>query len=93
MLASLSAHARWMSSYRFLLLVDPAHRGPVEKAVLSRALAELPEGSGGILEYPAGEAESDLWELGFRPDRTLTWMAIDLPVERSGQGSWSSVRQ
>lgn len=81
MLASLSAHARLMSGYRFLLMVDPARKGAVEKAVLARALAELPEGSGGMLEYAAGDAEPDLWELGFRPDRTLTWMALDLAAQ------------
>lgn len=83
-LASLSAHLRWLNNYRFLLLVDPSHSGEVEKAVLSRALADLPEGSSGTLEYPAGEAEADLWALGFRPDRTLTWMAVDLPAGRPG---------
>ena len=76
--ASLSAHARWTAGFRLLLIVDPGHRGPAEKAMLSRALADLPDGSGGLLEYPAGEAESDLWDLGFRPDRSLTWMALDL---------------
>lgn len=81
-LASLSAHARLTSGFRFLLIVTPEHRGRVEKPMLARALAELPEGSGGVLEYSAGEAEPDLWELGFRPDRSLTWMALDLP----GQG-------
>lgn len=80
-LASLSAHVRWLNNYRFLLLVDPAHCGTVERAVLARALADLPEGSGGALEYPAGEAEADLWDLGFRPDRTLTWMAADPPAQ------------
>jgi hypothetical protein len=45
--------------------------------MLARALAELPEGAGGTLEYAAGEAEEDLWGLGFRPDRSLTWMALD----------------
>ena len=85
MQASLSAHARLMSGYRFLLLVDPAHRGTVEKAVLSRALADLPEGSGGMLEYAAGDAEPDLWELGFRPDRTLTWMVLELAMQHGLQ--------
>lgn len=84
-LASLSAHARLMSGYRFLLMVDPAHKGAVEKAVLSRALADLPEGSGGMLEYAAGDAEPDLWELGFRPDRTLTWMALELAPQHELQ--------
>lgn len=77
-LASLSAHTRWMGNYRFLLMVAPAHRGEVERAMLTRALADLPDGSGGALEYPAGEAEAILWETGFRPDRTLTWMAKEL---------------
>jgi GNAT superfamily N-acetyltransferase len=78
MLASISAHARLTAGFRFLLLVDAEHRGSAEKAVLARALAELPEGSGGTLEYAAGEAEPELWDLGFRPDRFLTWMALDL---------------
>ena len=77
--ASLSAHARLTSGFRFLLVVAPEHRGRVEKAMLARALSELPDGAGGALEFPAGEAEPELWELGFRPDRTLTWMALDLP--------------
>ena len=81
--ASLSAHARLTSGFRFLLVVTPEHRGRVEKAMLARALSELPDGSGGTLEFPAGEAEPDLWELGFRPDRTLTWMALD----QSGPGT------
>lgn len=84
LLASLSAHARLTGGFRFLLLVDALHRGHVEKALLARALADLPEGSGGTLEYPADVAEPDLWELGFRPDRSLTWMALDLPTPRSG---------
>jgi ribosomal protein S18 acetylase RimI-like enzyme len=78
MLASISAHARLTAGFRFLLLMDTQHRGSAEKAMLARALAELPEGSGGTLEYATGEAESDFWELGFRPDRSLTWMALDL---------------
>jgi len=85
MLASLSAHARLTSGFRFLLIVAAEHRGRVEKAMLARALAELPEGSGGTLEYAAGEAEADFWELGFRPDRSLTWMALD--VQASGSGA------
>jgi ribosomal protein S18 acetylase RimI-like enzyme len=78
MFASLSAHARLTAGFRFLLLVDTEHRGSAEKAMLARALVELPEGSGGTLEYAAGEAETGFWELGFRPDRSLTWMALDL---------------
>lgn len=78
MLASISAHARFTAGFRFLLVVEAQHRGSVEKAMLARALAELPEGSGGTLEYAAGEAEPELWDLGFRPDRSLTWMALDL---------------
>lgn len=76
--ASISAYARLTSGFRFLLIVAPEHRGRVEKAMLARALRELPEGSGGTLEYAAGETEPELWELGFRPDRSLTWMALDL---------------
>jgi ribosomal protein S18 acetylase RimI-like enzyme len=87
MLASLSAHARLTAGFRFLLIVDAEHQGRVEKAMLARALAELPQGSGGTLEYTAGVAESDLWELGFRPDRSLTWMALDLPGRATGEGS------
>jgi ribosomal protein S18 acetylase RimI-like enzyme len=78
MLASLSAHARFAAGFRFLLLVDPEHRGRVERAMLANALVELPEGTGGTLEYAAGEVEPDLWGLGFRPDRSLTWMALDV---------------
>ena len=55
--------------------------------MLTRALAELPEGSGGTLEYAAGEAESDFWGLGFRPDRSLTWMALDVQTNESGAES------
>jgi ribosomal protein S18 acetylase RimI-like enzyme len=87
--ASLSAHARLTSGFRFLLIVAPEHRGRVERAMLARALSELPDGSGGTLEFPAGEAEPELWELGFRPDRTLTWMALDLPVQSPSGGSAS----
>jgi ribosomal protein S18 acetylase RimI-like enzyme len=84
--ASLSAHARLTSGFRFLLIVAPEHRGRVERAMLARALSELPDGSSGALEFPAGEAEPELWELGFRPDRTLTWMAIDLPAQGPAAG-------
>jgi ribosomal protein S18 acetylase RimI-like enzyme len=86
-LASISAHARLTAGFRFLLIVAPDHRGGVEKAMLSKALADLPEGSGGTLEYAAGEAEPELWDLGFRPDRSLTWMALDLQSHQASIAS------
>jgi GNAT superfamily N-acetyltransferase len=90
--ASISAHARLTSGFRFLLVVAPEHQGRVEKAMLARALLELPEGSGGTLEYAAGEAEPELWELGFRPDRSLTWMALELRKRGSSIVSAREVR-
>ena len=92
MLASLSAHARLTAGFRFLLIVAPEHRGSVEQAMLTRALAELPEGSGGALEYAAGEAEAALWESGFRPDRSLTWMALDLQTHGSAGARMQDAR-
>jgi ribosomal protein S18 acetylase RimI-like enzyme len=92
MLASISAHARLTAGFRFLLVVDAEHQGKVEKAMLARALAGLPEGSGGTLEYAAGEAEPELWDLGFRPDRSLTWMALDLQSRGASIASRSDAR-
>jgi len=79
LLASLAARynanqGRW----RIILVVEPEMRGQLERPMLSAALMAL---SGArreiVLEYSPGLADQAFKELGFKPQRTLTWMSND----------------
>ncbi len=63
-------------SWRLILIVDSQARGRVEVDLLRRAIDEVPSSSSLILDYPAGLIEDQLHELGFRAQRTLTWMEM-----------------
>jgi ribosomal protein S18 acetylase RimI-like enzyme len=77
--ASLTAQPRAEErGWRLALLVDVGARGRAEAALLMNALRELPSDMHLILEYPKGVSESVFWVQGFRPDRSLTWMSIEL---------------
>jgi GNAT superfamily N-acetyltransferase len=80
LLASLTI--RWRSDrgiWRMILIVDPEMQGKVEGPMLAQGISELPTfGRGCTLDYPSGVAETTMLELGFQPQRTLTWMVLDL---------------
>jgi hypothetical protein len=80
LVASLTACWGWdRASWRLILLAEPGARGRVEGPLLAHAYAERNLGRRpATLEYPAGIAEKELGELGFRPKRTLTWMQAAL---------------
>ena len=65
-------------SWRLILVVEPQARGRVEVGLLARALDDLTPSNHVVLDYPAGLAVEELRELGFQPERTLTWMAFDM---------------
>jgi ribosomal protein S18 acetylase RimI-like enzyme len=61
---------------RILLVVEPEFRGKIEAALLSAAMKGLQHSQWGfLLEYPQGAADEILREVGFRAQRTLTWMS------------------
>ena len=65
-------------SWRLILVVEPQARGRVEVGLLARVLDDLTPSNHIVLDYPAGLAVVELRELGFQPERTLTWMAFDM---------------
>jgi ribosomal protein S18 acetylase RimI-like enzyme len=77
-------------AWRLVLLV-PAHlRGQAERPLLARALSEVQSLGARIeLSYPPGAADDELAGLGFRAERTLTWMGITLDA-RNRPGSAGS---
>ena len=78
--ASVTARYRQESmAWRLALLVPADLKGQAERPLLAQALAEL-QGLGLRLElsYPPGPADNDLTDLGFRAQRTLTWMGLSL---------------
>jgi ribosomal protein S18 acetylase RimI-like enzyme len=78
LIGSLSARRRMeKGSWRFILVVQPEARGRVEAGLLALALTDLPTRGSIVLEYPAGVADESLGSFGFRPERTLTWMALE----------------
>jgi len=79
LLASLTARrGMGRGGWRLILVVEPRARGRVEASLLARGLDDLALSDHMVLDYPAGLAVEELQELGFRPERTLTWMAVDL---------------
>ncbi len=83
----LSAQPRpGVAGWRVVLIVAPEAVGQAEPALLDAALETVPRGAGLTLEYPAGVAEAALGEMGFRPERALTWMALDLKAQPSALG-------
>ena len=71
-------------SWRLILVVEPQARGRVEVGLLARALDDLTPSNHVVLDYPAGLAVVELRELGFQPERTLTWMAFDMSNNLNG---------
>jgi len=54
-------------------------RGRAEGPLLATALAEMGDRRGAmVLEHVIGPGDQALAGLGFRPERTLTWMDLDL---------------
>lgn len=77
-----SLTARWATDrpgWRLILVVDPAGRGLAEVALLREALAEAEaQRAALVLDYPPGPADAQLSQMGWRPERTLAWMSVDL---------------
>jgi len=80
LMASLSARlAVERSGWRLFLVADPAVRGQAERALLAAAVAAAQTRRAALLlDYPPGPADADLTDLGFRAERTLTWMGLEL---------------
>lgn len=78
MLGSLTM--RWKSEGRYwqcLLVVEPEARGIVEPGLISVAVRELRLQRATLrLDYPVGPADHALSKMGFRLQRTLTWMRL-----------------
>jgi ribosomal protein S18 acetylase RimI-like enzyme len=93
-LASLTARPDWdRQMWRLAMVAAEQNRGAVERGLISAALDELGEESGVVLDYPRGVAHDDLVELGFRPERTLTWMGKTfIEHEPTSELGWRSPR-
>ena len=64
---------------RLILVAEPEVRGRAEGPLLATALAEMGDRRGAmVLEHVIGPGDQALAGLGFRPERTLTWMDLDL---------------
>lgn len=79
MLASLAVrYTADQGRWRLILVVEPEMRGQLERPMLNAALSVL---SGArremVLDYPPGLADQDFNDLGFKAQRTLTWMLND----------------
>lgn len=73
-------HGAQSGTYRVLLIVEPERRGEIEPALLACAFEALPIDAAYLtLDYPAGCCEEVFGEFGFRKERVLTWMQIQLP--------------
>jgi len=84
--ASLSTRlAAERPGWRLLMVADPAVRGQAERPLLIAAMAAARKRRAPLLlDYPPGPADASLAELGFRAERTLTWMGLDLGGGPSG---------
>ncbi|MEW6566673.1 MAG: GNAT family N-acetyltransferase [Chloroflexota bacterium] len=78
--AFLSAHPlAEPRGWRLTLLVEPTWRGQAAGPLLARAVRWLGGGRTALtIEYPAAVAEEAFVGAGFQPERTLTWMELDL---------------
>ena len=76
---SLTARPDWdREAWRFVLVAGGSGRGRVERGLISVALAYLGGETNVVIDYPTGVAVGDLEALGFRAERTLTWMGKSL---------------
>jgi hypothetical protein len=67
------------AALRLILLVDPSRRGEIEAALISTVLKSYSYRKlEFILDYPAGVAEHAMDGLGFKNQRTLTWMSMQV---------------
>lgn len=68
--------------WRIVMAVEPQCSGNVEAGLLAGALTAYQDAQWGyLLEYPHELADTLLREVGFKPQRTLTWMARTLEHE------------
>jgi len=73
LVGSLSVHGTAVQ--RFVLLIDPALQGQIEEPLLTHALDRVRAGKRSIvMDYPSDVAVETLRDLGFREERSLTWM-------------------
>ncbi|HHH81818.1 MAG TPA: GNAT family N-acetyltransferase [Chloroflexi bacterium] len=64
---------------RLILVVEPAVRGRAESDLLAVALGGArTRAREYVLDYPLGQVEDLLRRMGWRPQRDLIWMGIDL---------------
>jgi GNAT superfamily N-acetyltransferase len=69
-------HSSQPGVWRIVLVVEPEYRGEIEAGLLGAALESYRRAQWRyILEYPHDAAKKTLSELGFRTQRTLTWMS------------------
>jgi GNAT superfamily N-acetyltransferase len=72
-------HSSQPGMWRLVLVVEPEYQGEVEAVLLAAALEGFLGAEWGyLLEYPSNTIEDVLRSLGFRSERTLTWMARSL---------------
>jgi ribosomal protein S18 acetylase RimI-like enzyme len=79
-------HSSQPGVWRVVLIVEPEYQGRVEAALLAAGLRGFQGAEWGyLLEYPSNAIEAILRELGFRSERTLTWMSMSLE-QRASRG-------
>ena len=77
-------HSNQPGVWRVVLVVEPEHRGRIEAALLAAAMDNFRNSQWGyLLEYPHDAAKQMLRDIGFKSQRTLTWMMRS--VEASSQ--------
>jgi GNAT superfamily N-acetyltransferase len=76
LVASLMARSGFEAgSWRLVIMTEPALQGQAEEALLAKALPNLfPRRMSVIVEYQAGVADEAFTKVGFKAERTLTWM-------------------
>ncbi len=74
--------------WRFILLVAPDLQGVAEEGLLLHGLRELAGAQlPTTLDYPSDMAAQALASLGFHPQRSLTWMQMDLRTGTATTGA------
>jgi hypothetical protein len=77
-----SSSLRWgyePGTLRLVLLVKKEQRGQIERELILAALEKgTPFGEIVQMDYPSGVADPSLRELGFKEQRTLIWMNLNL---------------